>query len=125
MIAGFHAGHARADLAHHTRTFVTEDRREDAFAVEAVERVGVGVTDAGRHDLDQHFARLGSVEIDFDDLERLLGPESDGGAGLHCLVSPVAGAYACKKRRIQPPTRALSFGASSEAIAASGSGTAS
>ena len=32
--------------------------REDAFGVEPVERVGVGVADAGRHDLDQHLAGL-------------------------------------------------------------------
>ena len=57
VVAGLHAGHAGADLAHHRPRPLAEDRREDALAVEAVERVGVGVADAGRHDLDQHFAR--------------------------------------------------------------------
>ena len=85
MVAGLHAGHARADLADDARALVAEDRREDAFAVEAVERVGVGVADAGRHDLDQHFALLGPLEVDLDDLERLLGFEGDGGAGLHSI----------------------------------------
>jgi len=70
---------------------VTEDRGKQPFAVEAVERVGIGVTNTRRHDLDQHFARLGPFEVDFDDLERALGFESDGGAGLHILISiPVA-----------------------------------
>jgi hypothetical protein len=35
------------------------------------------------HDLDQHFAGLGALEIELDDFERLLGRESNGGAGFH------------------------------------------
>ena len=62
---------------------MAEDRGKDALAVEAVERVGVGVADAGRLDLDQDFAGLRSFQIDLDDLERLLGFERDSGAGLH------------------------------------------
>ena len=76
-----------ADLADDARAFMAEDRREDALAVEPVERVGVGVADAGRHDLDQHFAGLGPFEVELDDLERLLGFERDGGAGLHASFS--------------------------------------
>ncbi len=83
MIAGLNAGDPRADLAHDPRAFVSEDRGEDALAVEPVERVGVGMADAGGHDLDQHLARLRPLEIDFDDLEGLLGFEGYGGAGLH------------------------------------------
>jgi hypothetical protein len=37
------------------------------------------MADARCLDLDQDFADLGSFQIDFDDLERLLGFESDGG----------------------------------------------
>ena len=84
MIAGLHAGHARPDLANDARAFVAEDRGKDAFAVEPVERVGVSVADAGRHDLDQHLASLGAFKVDLDDLQRFLGFEGDGGAGLHC-----------------------------------------
>jgi len=126
MIAGFDAGYARADLPNHARTFVAEDRWEQAFAIEAVERVSIGMADTGRHDLNEDFAVLGSFKIHFDDLERLLGRERDGGAGLH-ESSPAVSAPClfCRKRRIQPATRALSFGASSEPIAASGSGTMS
>src|SRR5437660_12932489 len=50
MVARLHAGDPRTDLAHDASSFVAEDRREDAFAVEAVQRVGVGVADARRHD---------------------------------------------------------------------------
>ena len=83
MVARLHAGDAGADLADHARALMAEDRGEDSLAVEAVERVGVGVADAGRHDLDQHLAGLGAFEVELDDLERLLGGEGDGGAGLH------------------------------------------
>ena len=58
VVARLHAGDARPDLADDARAFMAEDRGEDALAVEPVERVGVGVADAGRHDLDQHFAGL-------------------------------------------------------------------
>src|SRR3546814_12397119 len=49
----------------------------------AVERVGIGVADARRHDLDQHLARLRAFEVEFDDFQRLLRFERNGGAGLH------------------------------------------
>ncbi len=166
VIARLHAGHARPDLAHHARALVAEDRREDAFAVEAVERVGVGVADARRHDLDQHFAlpsgrrdrprrsraaawrqrrrRRGSSSSspncpppDFRGrgtsvawwrglasrqrpLHRLRRSPSPANAG-----EEIQEPYAVRKRLIQPPTRALSLGAPSEAMAASGSGTIS
>ena len=83
MIADGDAGHARADFAHDARAFVAEDAGEDAFAVEAVERVGVGVADAGGLDLDQHFAGLRAFEIEFDDFQWLLGRERDCGSGFH------------------------------------------
>ena len=90
VIAGLHGGDARADLADDAGALMAEDRGEDAFAVEAVERVGVGVADAGRLDLDQHFAGLRAFEIELDDLERLLGFEGDGGACLHAISPPRA-----------------------------------
>ena len=48
-----------------------------------VQRVGVGMADAGGLDLDQHLAGLRPFQVDLDDLQRLLGLERDGGAGLH------------------------------------------
>ena len=76
---------ARGDVA----DFVAEHGGEDALAVEAVERIGIGMANAGRHDLDQHFAGLGAFEIELDDFERLLGSKGNGGAGLHGALSPV------------------------------------
>ncbi len=72
------------------------------FAVEAVERVGVGVADAGRHDLDQHLAGLGPFEVELDDLQRLLGFEGDGGAGLHESVPQRILRAPCHRRSVRP-----------------------
>ena len=68
MVARLHAGDFRAHFANHARALVAEDRRKDAFAVEAIKRVSVGVTNARRHDLDQDLALLGAFEVNFDDL---------------------------------------------------------
>ena len=88
MVAGLHAGHACADLAYDARAFMAEHAGEDTLAVQAVQRIGVGVADAGRHDLDQDLAGLRAFQIKFDDFERLLRFKSDGGAGLHGFLSP-------------------------------------
>ena len=62
---------------------MAEHRGEQAFRIETVQRVGVGVADARRHDLDEDLALLRAFEIEFDDFERLLGLERNGGSGLH------------------------------------------
>ena len=59
-------------------------------------RVGIGVADAGRHDLNQHFAGLRSVEIDLVDLERPIGRDGNRGAALHGMSS--------LSRALGPPT---------------------
>ncbi|MEH2471598.1 hypothetical protein V1284_003042 [Nitrobacteraceae bacterium AZCC 2299] len=83
MIAGFHRADAGPDLANDAGAFMAEDRGKDALAVKPVERIGIGVADAGGLDLDQHLAMLRTLEIDLDDLERLLGLKGDGGARFH------------------------------------------
>ena len=72
------------------------------FAVEPVERVGVGVADARRHDLDQHFAGLRALRgrarrsraASWLRRRRRRGSSSDR---LQCR----RGAYASRKRLIQ------------------------
>src|SRR3546814_1538892 len=59
----------------YTALFLSEDRREDAFRVGAGQRVLVGMADAGRLDLDQHFAGLGAVELHGFDRQRLRSEE--------------------------------------------------
>src|SRR5258705_5114103 len=48
VIARLYRGDACSDLPNNPRALMAEDRRKDSFAVEAVECVGVGVTNAGR-----------------------------------------------------------------------------
>ena len=82
MVARLYAGDPCPDLADDPRGFVAEHAGKEAFAVESVERVGVGVADARRHDLDQNLAGFKTFEVHLDDLQRLLGLECDCGAGL-------------------------------------------
>jgi hypothetical protein len=69
MIARSDGCYARADFANDTGTLMAEDWREDSFAVEAVKRVAVGVTDAGRLYLDKDFTGLRPVKIKLDDFK--------------------------------------------------------
>ncbi|KAI1691338.1 hypothetical protein DdX_21946 [Ditylenchus destructor] len=77
-------------------------RGEDPLAVEPVERIGVGVADPRRLDLDHHLAGLGPFEVDLDDLQWLLGFERDGGAGLHGVRPPCCPALFGKGRAGAP-----------------------
>ena len=86
MIARLYACDPRADFADDACAFVPQDRRKDPFRVFSFERVRVGVANARRHDFDEHFARLRSVEIDFVDNQRLVRLNGDGGACFHALV---------------------------------------
>ena len=70
MIALGDPRHAWPDVDDDPRAFMAEEA-ETAPRIGAGEGEGVGVTDAGRLDLDQDLARAGTVEIDFDDFERL------------------------------------------------------
>jgi hypothetical protein len=74
------------DLADDAGAFMAEDRGEDSLAVEAVERIGVGVTNSRRLDLDQDFTGLGAFQIEFDDFKRLLRLERDCGSCLHLIL---------------------------------------
>ena len=86
MVAHLHRGHPRAHLADNAGTLVTEDRGENAFAVEAVQRVGVGVANPRRLDLHQHLAGLRTLQIKLHNLKRLLRLKRDGGACLHLAL---------------------------------------
>ena len=86
MVARLDRGDARTDLADDAGALMAEDRGENSFAVETVERIGVGVADAGRLDLDQDFAGLRTFQIELDDLKRLLRLERDCGACLHLIL---------------------------------------
>src|SRR6185437_591991 len=52
MVARLHRSDAGADFANDAGAFMAEDRGKDSFAVQTVQRVGVGVTDSRCLDLD-------------------------------------------------------------------------
>ena len=88
MVAGLEALDSRADFHHHAGTLVAEDGREQALGVLAAQREGVGVTDAGGPDLDQHLALAGPFDVDRLDGEWRSGLVRDGGTGLHRVSPP-------------------------------------
>jgi len=62
---------------------MAQDRGEDTLTVEAVECIGVGMADARRHDLNEHFTCFWSLKIEFDNFKRLLCLKCDGSTGFH------------------------------------------
>src|SRR6202140_3855588 len=83
MVAGLHRGDALSDLPDDAGTLVAEDRGEDSLAIESVKRIGVGVANSRRLDLDKDFPRFWTIQIELDDFEGLLRLKRDGGACLH------------------------------------------
>jgi hypothetical protein len=64
VIAGTQAGHTRAHIQHHACAFMAQDGREQTFWVSARQSVVISMANARRLDLDQHFARFGTCQID-------------------------------------------------------------
>src|SRR5258705_13617854 len=83
MIARLHRSDACSHLANNPGTLMTEDRRKDSFAVEAVKCIGVGVTNAGRLYFDKDFAGFRAIQIKLNDFKRLFCFERDSSASLH------------------------------------------
>src|SRR3546814_6082406 len=71
VIAFLQAFHVGTDVDDDAGALVAEDRREDAFRVGAGQRVLVGMADAGRLDLDQHFARSEEHTSELQSLMRI------------------------------------------------------
>jgi len=62
---------------------MTEDRRKQPFRIGAGQCEFIGVTDAGRLDLDQYFALARSLELNSRYFQRLSSSDGDGGANIH------------------------------------------
>ena len=71
VIARLHAGHAFTHFHDDPGALVAEHDGEEAFGVVAGEREGIGMTNAGMRDLDQHLTLAGRFDVDLDDLEGL------------------------------------------------------
>ena len=73
MVALLHRRHAGADIDDDAGALVAEDRRKQALRIGARQGELVGMTDASRLDLDQHFAGTWAVKLYIRDFERFAG----------------------------------------------------
>jgi len=89
MIARLDRYYAGAHLADDTGALMAQDRGKNSFAVEAVERVGLGMTDARRLISTRDLAGFRALQIDFDDFKRLLRLESDCGGAVFISSFPL------------------------------------
>jgi hypothetical protein len=83
VIALLDTGDALADVDHDARALMAEDRRKQPFRIGAGQCEFVGMADAGRLDLDQHFALARSLELNSGYFQRLSSSDGDGGANIH------------------------------------------
>jgi hypothetical protein len=108
VIAFLHAGHPAADIDHDAGALMAEDRREQSFGIGAGQREFIGVADAGRLDLDQHFALARTFELDGRHFQRLARGDSNGGTNIHrnssFSISPCQTARAGPRRLALPHT---------------------
>jgi hypothetical protein len=81
VIAHLDAGDALADGLDDAAALMAQDAGEDPFRIFAGQGEGIGVADAGSDDPHPHFTGFGRFDIDFNDLQRLVGGKGNGGAG--------------------------------------------
>ena len=87
MIAGRDRGYPRAHFAHDPCALMAQNAGKQAFAVQPIKRICIGVANARGHNLDQHFARLGAFQIKLDNLQRGFGRKGYSSTGLHRSLS--------------------------------------
>jgi hypothetical protein len=75
--------HARPNVDDNTRAFMTENGGKQSFRIGARASEFIGVADAGRLDLDEHFARAGSVQVDGHHFKRFTRGGGNSGLRLH------------------------------------------
>ena len=91
MVARLHGGDAWADIAHDASAFMPQDGGKQSLGIETIQRVGIGVANAGCHDFDKDLAVLRPVQIELDDFQGALGLESDRGTCFHgCTIADKA-----------------------------------
>jgi hypothetical protein len=66
---------------------MAENRGKNSLAVQTIQRIGVGVTDARRLDLDENFANLWTIQIKFNNLKRLTSRQCNRCTSLHAVFS--------------------------------------
>ena len=90
MVVLLDGGDARSDIDHDARTLVAQDRRKQALRVGAGKREFVGMTDACRPDLHQHFTGLRPFQLHMRDRQRLARLERHRRPHLHVATSLLA-----------------------------------
>src|SRR4029077_8672539 len=83
VVSDREAADTRADLLDDAAPFVAEHRGEESRGIAPAHRVRVGVTDPGRDEPDEAFARLRSLELDLLDGEGRARLPADGSLHLH------------------------------------------
>src|SRR5262249_44701489 len=89
VIALLQGRDARPDIDHDARAFMAQDGRKQAFRIGTGQGEFIGVADAGRLHLDQHFPGLRAFQIDILDHKRLAGGNGKGGTNFHLSTSVV------------------------------------
>jgi hypothetical protein len=83
VVARLQAGHAGPNLDDDARSLMAENGGKQTFRIFARQREPVGVADARRPDLDQHFAGLRPLQLNRHDFQRLSSPRGDRRAHIH------------------------------------------
>src|SRR6202042_3034122 len=91
VIARLDLGHPGADLLDDAGPLVPAHDREPGHQV-PVDQVQVGVTQPGGDVPDQYLTLARAVQVELDDLERLVRGVQYGGSGLHRFLLGVPGA---------------------------------
>src|SRR5262245_28870632 len=89
VVADLQRLHTGAGFYDDTGPFVTQHSWEEAFGIGARQREFIGVTHAGRFDLDHHLPFLGTVELNGFDRQWLAGFERNGCTYVHVFSSPM------------------------------------
>src|ERR1700733_2058492 len=85
VVAFLEGGDAGPDIDDDAGTLVAKNHRKQSFRVRARAGEFIGMANAGRLELDEHFAGLRSIEIDRHDLQRLAGRVTNSSFGFHSL----------------------------------------
>ena len=86
MIAFLEAGYTGANLPDDACAFVAENTRKQAFAVQSIQRVGIGMANTGRHEFDQDFTVLRPIQVELDNFQGLLGFKRHSRACFHLVL---------------------------------------
>lgn len=74
MVARLNRVHSISNTFYNTACLMSQNTGEETLRIMAVEGVDIGVTESVGDDLDTYLARLGRIDGDGFECERLFGP---------------------------------------------------